>query len=94
LIKKVTLVFKVNRQKMMSSRSKAGDCPRDQGNDAKRENSKKIVYEKQVVFWAKKYADKAKAERGELVKKAFALVANPSNTVGPLRTGLLNMLKT
>jgi len=35
------------------------------------------VYEKQVVFWAKKYADKARAERGELVKKAMALVADP-----------------
>ncbi len=39
--------------------------------------AKKIVYEKQVVFWAKKYADKAKAEREELVKKAFALIADP-----------------
>jgi transposase len=38
---------------------------------------KKVVYEKQVVFWAKKYADKAKAERGELVRKAMELVANP-----------------
>jgi transposase len=39
--------------------------------------AKKIVYEKQVVFWAKKYADKARAEREELVKKAYALVADP-----------------
>jgi transposase len=38
---------------------------------------KKTVYEKQVVFWAKKYADKAKAEREEVVKKAMALVADP-----------------
>jgi hypothetical protein len=38
---------------------------------------KKTVYEKQVVFWAKKYADKAKAERSELVKKAMELVADP-----------------
>jgi transposase len=38
---------------------------------------KKTVYEKQVVFWAKKYADKAKAEREEIVKKAMALVADP-----------------
>jgi transposase len=38
---------------------------------------KKVVYEKQVIFWAKKYADKAKAERGELVKKAMALIADP-----------------
>ena len=39
--------------------------------------SKKTVYEKQVVFWARKYADKARAERNELVKKAMALVADP-----------------
>jgi len=39
--------------------------------------AKKIVYEKQVVFWARKYADKARAEREELVKKAHALVADP-----------------
>lgn len=37
----------------------------------------KTVYEKQVVFWARKYADKARAERAELVKKALELVANP-----------------
>jgi hypothetical protein len=39
---------------------------------------KKVVYEKQVVFWAKKYADKARAERSELVKKAMALIEDPS----------------
>lgn len=38
---------------------------------------KKTVYEKQIVFWAKKYADKAKAEREEIVKKALDLVADP-----------------
>jgi len=40
--------------------------------------AKRVVYEKQVVFWAKKYADKAKAERNELVKKAMDLVENPA----------------
>jgi len=40
-------------------------------------SAKKIVYEKQVVFWAKKYADKAKAERAELVKKAMDLARDP-----------------
>ncbi len=35
------------------------------------------VYEKQVVFWAKKYADQARAEREEVAKKAMALVADP-----------------
>jgi transposase len=40
--------------------------------------AKKVVYEKQVVFWAKKYADKAAAERSELVKKAMQLVEDPT----------------
>ena len=38
---------------------------------------KKIVHEKQVVFYGKKYADKAKAEREELIKKATDLVSDP-----------------
>ena len=38
---------------------------------------KKTVYEKQIVFWAKKYADKARAEREEVTKKAMDLVADP-----------------
>jgi len=37
----------------------------------------KTVYEKQVVFWGKKYADKERAEREEVVKKALALVEDP-----------------
>jgi transposase len=37
----------------------------------------KTVYEKQVVFWSKKYADKAKAERYEVVLKARALIKDP-----------------
>ena len=40
--------------------------------------AKKTVYEKQVVFWAKKYADKAAAERQEVVKKAMELVEDPA----------------
>lgn len=39
--------------------------------------AKKTVYEKQVVFWSKKYADRAKAQREEVVKKALDLVADP-----------------
>jgi len=38
----------------------------------------KTVYEKQVVFWGKKYADKAKAEREKTMQKAVALVNDPS----------------
>jgi len=37
----------------------------------------RTVYEKQVVFWAKKYCDKARAERAEIIKKAQDLIANP-----------------
>lgn len=40
--------------------------------------AKRVVYEKQVVFWSKKYEAKARAERSELVKKAMELVRNPS----------------
>ena len=39
---------------------------------------KKVVYEKQVVFWSQKYEARARAERSELVKKAMELVENPS----------------
>ena len=38
---------------------------------------KKTVYEKQVVFWGKKYALKAKKDREEVIKKAYDLAANP-----------------
>ena len=39
--------------------------------------TKKKVYEKQVVFWSEKYANRAKAQREEVVKKALELVADP-----------------
>jgi transposase len=38
---------------------------------------KMIVYEKQVVFWSKKYAGKAKADREKVISKANALISNP-----------------
>ncbi len=37
----------------------------------------KTVYEKQVIFWGKKYADKARAERDEIRSKALALIEDP-----------------
>lgn len=37
----------------------------------------KTVYEKQVVFWSKKYFLKARAERNEVLAKAEALIGNP-----------------
>ena len=38
---------------------------------------KQTVYEKQVIFWGRKYALKAQAERQEILKKAYDLAANP-----------------
>jgi transposase len=37
----------------------------------------KTVYEKQVVFWSKKYFLKARAERNEVLAKAEALIGSP-----------------
>jgi transposase len=37
----------------------------------------KVVYEKQVVFWSRKYFDKARAERAEIIAKAEKLIADP-----------------
>jgi transposase len=42
----------------------------------KRQNNK-IVYEKKVVFWSRKYAVKAKAERDEIIAKAMDLIGDP-----------------
>ena len=39
----------------------------------------KLIDEKQVVFWSKKYADKARSERAEVIKKALDIIANPKN---------------
>lgn len=38
-----------------------------------------LIDEKQVVFWSKKYADKARAERTEVIKKALDIISNPKN---------------
>jgi transposase len=38
-----------------------------------------LIDEKQVVFWSKKYADKARSERAEVIKKAHDIIANPKN---------------
>jgi transposase len=39
---------------------------------------KKTVYEKQVVFWSQKYADKAKADREKTILKAKELANDPA----------------
>ena len=38
---------------------------------------KKTVHEKQVVFWSRKYFERARSERAEIIAKAEALIANP-----------------
>lgn len=39
--------------------------------------AKKTVYEKQVAFWSKKYALRARAEREKVLLKAAAIIRNP-----------------
>ena len=39
--------------------------------------TKKTVHEKQVVFWSRKHACRARAERAEIIAKAEALIENP-----------------
>lgn len=38
----------------------------------------KLIDEKQVVYWSKNYADKAKAERDELINKAHEIISDPT----------------
>jgi transposase len=37
----------------------------------------KLIDEKQVIFWSKNYADKAKAERDEIISRAQDVIADP-----------------
>ena len=54
---------------------------------------KKTVYEKQVVFWGKKYALKAKAEREEVLKRAHDLVVNPQKYMKATSYGAAKYVK-
>ena len=54
---------------------------------------KKTVYEKQVVFWAKKYADKARAERQEVVERALDLVKDPQKYSKAITYGAAKYVK-
>ena len=38
---------------------------------------KKTVHEKQIVFWSRKYFQRARSERAEIIAKSEALIANP-----------------
>jgi hypothetical protein len=60
----------------IKSRRVARDIEVHWGNNGKTKT--KTVYEKQVVFWDKKYADKAKAERDIMLSKAQDFIKNPS----------------
>jgi len=55
--------------------------------------AKKTVYEKQVVFYSKKYADKAKALRAEVVKKAMGFVDDPQKYNRALTYGAAKYVK-
>lgn len=41
------------------------------------EKDKKVVYEKQVVFYSEKYAKKAKADRAKVIAKAMDIIQKP-----------------
>ena len=38
-----------------------------------------LIDEKQVIYWSKKYAEKAKAEREECIKRAQEIISKPKN---------------
>ena len=60
----------------IKSRVEAKDISVTMSNGKKKT---KQVYEKQVVFWNRKYFNKARAERAEVVAKAKALIKSPGN---------------
>lgn len=58
--------------------------------DKQGKNVKKVAHEKQVVYYSKKYADRAKKERELAIEKARGLVSNPgrynkSTSYGPAK---------
>ncbi|MDR2486740.1 MAG: IS1634 family transposase [Clostridiales Family XIII bacterium] len=53
----------------------------------------KHVYEKQVVFWSRKYCLKARAERAEMVAKAEALIADPGKYTKATSYGAADYVK-
>ena len=59
----------------VKSRVEARDISVTMSNGKKKT---KQVYEKQVVFWNRKYFNKARAERAEVLAKAEALIKSPS----------------
>jgi transposase len=47
-------------------------------HDGKETEVKRVVQEKQVVFWGRQYADRAKAEREAMLNKAMRFIKDPS----------------
>ena len=62
----------------MKSRHMAREITITVMRNGKETEVKKIVQEKQVVFWGKNYADKAKAERDAKLEKALRFIKDPS----------------
>ena len=54
----------------------------------------KTVYEKQIVFWGKKYADKAKADREKTVLKAKTLANDPGKYTKSTTYGAAKYVKS
>jgi len=55
---------------------------------------KKKIDEKQVIFWTKKYDDKAKAERAQIIEKAANIASNPSGyKKKDIKSGVASYLK-
>lgn len=70
------------------SKRKSRLCPRTiQVTSKNGKKIKKQVDEKQVVFWSRKYATRAKAEREAALAKARDLAKHPENSI------LLNVLE-
>jgi transposase len=64
-----------NPEFLIKSRRIARDISVTQRNGRK---VTKRVYEKQVVFWSRRYADKARIEREKQIAKANAMLSNPA----------------
>ena len=58
-----------------------------------RKKAKKVVHEKQVVFYSEKYAQKAKADRAKVIAKAQNLIAEPGAYTQATSYGCVQYIK-
>jgi Transposase len=56
--------------------------------------AKRTVYEKQIVFWSRKYAERARRERGKVVTKALSLVSEPHKYSSATSRGAAKYVKS